>query len=184
MPSIVAKLLVYVLIAYVAMSPAQAEDVTEADKARFQSVISSQIEAFRDDDGALAFSFAAPSIKGKFQSVETFMTMVRRGYRPVYRPRTVKFGAVTDELGVPTQTVHIVGPNGRGLDRALCHGAPAGRHLENLGGNSAQRRRRRRLGPIDIHGYGVGPRLQLPCFIPPQASSPHSDLTRESRPQP
>jgi len=112
MPSIVAKLLAFVMIAYVAAGSAQAQDVTEADKTRFQSVISSQIEAFRDDDGALAFSFAAPSIKGKFQSVETFMTMVRRGYRPVYRPRTVKFGTVTDELGVPTQTVHIIGPNG------------------------------------------------------------------------
>ena len=47
MPSIVAKLLAFVMIAYVAAGSAQAQDVTEADKARFQSVISSQIEAFR-----------------------------------------------------------------------------------------------------------------------------------------
>ena len=112
MSRIVAQLCSFVLITCIAVGLAHAQDVTEADKSSFQTVISSQIEAFRADDGALAFSFAAPSIKSKFQSVETFMTMVRRGYRPVYRPRSLKFGAVTDELGVPTQTVHIVGPNG------------------------------------------------------------------------
>ena len=108
----IAHLCSCVLIMGIAMGLAHAQDVTEADKSSFQSVISSQIEAFRADDGALAFSFAAPSIKGKFGSVDTFMTMVRRGYQPVYRPRSVKFGAVTDELGGPTQTVHIIGPNG------------------------------------------------------------------------
>lgn len=112
MSRIAATLFSCLLIAWVTHGQAQAEDITEADKARFQSVISSQIEAFRADDGALAFSFAAPSIKGKFGSVDTFMTMVRRGYQPVYRPRSVKFGAVTEELGGPTQTVHIIGPNG------------------------------------------------------------------------
>ena len=112
MSRFVAQLCSCVLITWLAMGLAHAQDVTEADKSSFQSVISSQIEAFRADDGPLAFSFAAPSIKSKFQSVETFMTMVRRGYRPVYRPRSVKFGAVTEELGAPTQTVHIVGPNG------------------------------------------------------------------------
>ena len=57
-----------------------AEDVTDADKARFQEIISSQIEAFRADDGSRAYSFAAPSIRSKFQTSEIFMTMVRRGY--------------------------------------------------------------------------------------------------------
>ena len=89
-----------------------AEDVTDTDKARFQEIISSQIEAFRADDGARAYSFAAPSIRSKFQTSEIFMTMVRRGYPPVYRPRSVKFGAVTGELGGPTQKVHLIGPGG------------------------------------------------------------------------
>jgi hypothetical protein len=91
---------------------AAAQDVTDADKRAFRDIISAQIEAFRADDGARAFSFASPSIKSIFSTPESFMSMVRNGYAPVYRPQSVKFGTVTRELGPPTQKVHLIGPSG------------------------------------------------------------------------
>ncbi len=97
---------------------AAAQDVTEADKRQFQDIIASQIDAFQRDDGLRAFSFAAPAIRSIFRTAEGFMQMVRNGYKPVYRPRSVKFGAVTDDRGAPTQKVHLIGPDG-GLWTAL-----------------------------------------------------------------
>ena len=50
-----------------------------------------QMEAFKRDDGAAAFAFAAPNIKALFGTAELFMAMVRSQYAPVYRPRYVEF---------------------------------------------------------------------------------------------
>lgn len=91
---------------------ARSQDVTDADKARFQDIITAQIEAFRSDDGGRAFSFAAPVIKSMFKTPDKFMSMVRSGYPAVYRPKSVTFGAVTADLGGPTQKVHLIGPKG------------------------------------------------------------------------
>lgn len=89
-----------------------AADVTDADKSAFQTIITSQIEAFQRDDAATAFDFAAPSIKSIFRTPDVFIQMVRRGYMPVYRPQSYSFGSVTNETGGPTQRVSIVGPDG------------------------------------------------------------------------
>lgn len=99
-------------IAVTTHAGAVAQDVSDADRQAFQDIISSQIEAFRADDGARAFSFAAPSIRSIFSTPDIFMGMVRNGYAPVYRPQSVKFGDVTRELGAPTQKVHLIGPQG------------------------------------------------------------------------
>lgn len=101
-----------VMLATGVVRTAAAQDVTNADKVAFQEIIGAQIEAFRADDGALAFSFASPSIKSIFSTPEIFMGMVRKGYAPVYRPQSVKFGDVTRDMGGPTQKVHLIGPNG------------------------------------------------------------------------
>lgn len=89
-----------------------ASGVTEADPSAFRSVIASQIETFRRDDAAAAFGFAAPSIRSIFRAPDAFIRMVRRGYMPVYRPRSYSFGSVTGETGGPTQRVVIIGPDG------------------------------------------------------------------------
>jgi DNA-binding transcriptional LysR family regulator len=86
--------------------------VSAADGAAIQSVISGQIDAFRRDDGAGAFGFAAPSTQGVFGSADTFMQMVRRGYAPVYRPRSVDFAALEEEDGQIVQNVELTGPDG------------------------------------------------------------------------
>lgn len=92
-----------------------AEPPGETDSAAIREVIDRQIAAFRRDDGETAFSFAAPSIRHMFGTVENFMDMVRGGYRPVYRPQTYRFGAIAIMDGMIVQKVHIVGPDGRAV---------------------------------------------------------------------
>ena len=91
------------------------------------SVISQQMDAFRDDDVATAFGFAAPGIRRLFGTPENFGAMVRQGYPMVWRPSDVIFlgtrledGAtlqdvlVTDEAGVPHKLEYrmVEGPDG------------------------------------------------------------------------
>ncbi|MGL4528415.1 MAG: DUF4864 domain-containing protein [Aestuariivirga sp.] len=107
----------FIVIAIIALAPfglARADAVTEADKSDFSRIISAQIDAFRADDGARAYSYAAPMIQQVFPTAEHFMAMVRQGYMPVYRPQSFTFGqAGLDAAGRPTQLVTIVGPDGK-----------------------------------------------------------------------
>jgi hypothetical protein len=82
------------------------------DAAAIRAVIEAQIAAFRADDGAAAFAFASPEIQSLFGDAERFMAMVRDGYQPVYRPRSVEFRDLILEQGRPTQRVLVVGPDG------------------------------------------------------------------------
>ena len=93
-----------------AMQPA--DDIGGADRGTIRSVIGDQMAAFRRDDAAAAFGFAAPSIQEMFGSPERFMTMVRDGYQAVYRPAEVRFGELVRIEGRLTQLVHVVGPDG------------------------------------------------------------------------
>jgi hypothetical protein len=85
----------------------------EADRAAVQSAIGQQLNAFLSDDGATAYSFAAPNITGSFPSAEIFMEMVRQGYKPVYRSMSHEFGALEETPGgALRQTVDIVDADG------------------------------------------------------------------------
>jgi hypothetical protein len=55
-----------------------------------QDTILNQIEAFKADDFATAFTFASPSIKSIFMSPENFGAMVKNGYPMVHRPGEVR----------------------------------------------------------------------------------------------
>jgi hypothetical protein len=59
-----------------------------------------------------AFSYASPAIQSIFKDPETFMSMVRAGYQPVYRPREVEFRDLVPVEGRLTQRVLVVGPDG------------------------------------------------------------------------
>jgi len=86
----------------------------EAEVRAAQSAIEGQLKAFQSNDGALAYSFAAPNVKRIFPSVDIFMGMVTSGYAPVRRPQTFAFGKV-EELSSTSivQQVMIVGPDGK-----------------------------------------------------------------------
>ncbi len=86
--------------------------VSARDQAAIRSVITSQVDAFRRDDAASAFSLAAPAIQGMFHTPDAFIEMVRRGYAAVYRPRSFEFGALMQQEGTISQFVDLIGPNG------------------------------------------------------------------------
>ncbi|TGQ47886.1 MULTISPECIES: DUF4864 domain-containing protein [unclassified Mesorhizobium] len=86
----------------------------DAEVKAAQTVIDSQLKAFIANDGAAAYSFAAPNVKRIFPTVDTFMNMVTNGYAPVRKPQTYSFGKVQQTS--PTsiiQQVLIVGPDGK-----------------------------------------------------------------------
>jgi hypothetical protein len=92
---------------------AQAEPVSPADQAAIRRTIEAQMEAFRRDDGQAAFAFASPMIQGMFGTPANFMAMVRTGYPPVHRPRSVDFTELVEEGGALVQKVELIGPDGR-----------------------------------------------------------------------
>jgi hypothetical protein len=75
-------------------------------------VIRAQEQAFSRDDAAAAYSYAAPEIKQLFPQADVFMQMVQRGYPPVYRHKSFKFGEARSDGGRIAQRVHIVDDDG------------------------------------------------------------------------
>ncbi|HUN51513.1 MAG TPA: DUF4864 domain-containing protein [Candidatus Sulfotelmatobacter sp.] len=85
----------------------------QADQAAIRQVIERQLDAFRRDDGAAAFAFAAPGIKALFGNPENFMAMVRSGYQPLYRPKGFSFEPLTEQDGMMVQRLRVVGADGK-----------------------------------------------------------------------
>jgi hypothetical protein len=79
-----------------------------------QGTIEAQLKAFQAGDGALAYTYAAPSIKRIFPTADIFMGMVESGYKPVRNARNYAFGKV-QEMGAGSivQQVLITGPDGK-----------------------------------------------------------------------
>ena len=92
--------------------PARAGD----DVAAAQNVIRAQEQALVHDDAATAYSYAAPEIHGLFPQADIFMSMVQRGYPPVYRHKSFEFGESRTEGGWIAQHVRIVDANGEPWD--------------------------------------------------------------------
>ena len=75
--------------------------------------IQGQLNAFRDDDFATAFTYASPGIKGMFRTPERFGEMVRSGYPMVWRPAEVRFLELrTHPPGGKVQRVMIIDKSG------------------------------------------------------------------------
>lgn len=91
---------------------AQQQELEAGDRLAIRAVIERQLEAFRNDDAAGAFTFASPEIQAKFGTAEHFMTMVKTFYQPVYRPQYVTFRDLDIIEGVPTQPVLLAGSDG------------------------------------------------------------------------
>jgi hypothetical protein len=91
---------------------ALAGEISSADTATFQKVISGQIAAFRNDNAEAAFAYASPSIQQTFRDPSIFISMVKQTYLPVYRPLSYEFGEAGIQNGIPVQLVKILGPKG------------------------------------------------------------------------
>lgn len=105
-----------ILVLFTAPALAQQKlNLPPPDRVAIRTTIESQMAAFRRDDGAAAFAFATPSIQAMFGTPENFLEMVRRGYAPVYRPRSVEFAEIVGDADHPVQLVHLVGPDGEAV---------------------------------------------------------------------
>lgn len=84
------------------------------DEVAAQATIDAQLKAFLAGDNAGAYSYAAPNVKQIFPTVDTFMSMVANGYRPVQKPQSYSFGKFewTGD-GKIAQQVLLVGPDGK-----------------------------------------------------------------------
>lgn len=84
---------------------ALAEDL--AANPAIEGTITSQIEAFRVDDFAQAFTFASPNIRQMFGNPDNFGMMVRQGYPMVWRPGQLNFLELREEQGLLWQKVMV-----------------------------------------------------------------------------
>jgi hypothetical protein len=87
--------------------------VAPADAKAIREVIEAQLDAFRKDDAAKAFSLATPGIRETFGSPERFMEMVRSSYAVVYRPASVAFEAPVIVDSQVMQPVRLTDAQGR-----------------------------------------------------------------------
>ena len=72
---------------------------SELAKDKAKAVIVAQIEAMAIDDWTKAYSFASPDIRKRFGGPQRFKEMVLKGYKIVYRPRSISFQGV-ENFGV------------------------------------------------------------------------------------
>ena len=84
-----------------------------AQNAEIEANIAAQIQAFKADDFATAFTFASPNIQRLFGDPDNFGAMVRNGYPMVWRPADVRFLELREIAGNLWQKVMITDANGR-----------------------------------------------------------------------
>lgn len=89
------------------LMPSAVMAIEEGDRTALRNLVERQIDAFRHDDGPTAFSFASPGLREMFGDADRFMSMVRDGYRPVYRPRSYAFGPERDAESGPELSLRV-----------------------------------------------------------------------------
>ena len=89
----------------------KADDSLANDLSKTQDIIESQIQAFKSKNAELAYSFASPMIKLKFNNPQEFMSMVKSFYEPVYNPKQYYFidskyfeGSIYHQLQIISQS--------------------------------------------------------------------------------
>lgn len=85
--------------------------VESSDRQQIARVILGQMAAFKAGNGEAAFALAAPNVREKFGTPETFMQTIREHYEPVFNPRSVRFGALSLSHVGPVQHVFVLDPN-------------------------------------------------------------------------
>jgi hypothetical protein len=83
-----------------------------AQSAEIEANIAAQIQAFKADDFATAFTFASPNIQRLFGNPDYFGAMVRNGYPMVWRPSDVRFLELREVAGALWQKVMITDGDG------------------------------------------------------------------------
>jgi len=86
---------------------------SEKEKDKAKAVIEAQIEAMAIDDWPKAYSFASPDIRKRFGNPQRFKEMVLKGYKIVYRPRSISFQRVENFGVAPGFIFHMIGTEGQ-----------------------------------------------------------------------
>ncbi|MGV8955420.1 MAG: DUF4864 domain-containing protein [Cypionkella sp.] len=84
-----------------------------AQDAPIRQTIQSQLDAMQADDFPSAYTFASPTIKKIFGSVENFEAMVKKGYPMVWQHQAVKMLELRTVAGNLWQRVMVTDVGGR-----------------------------------------------------------------------
>jgi len=105
------KIFIILITLFAINGLAKADNSFQNDLSQTQTIIENQIKAFQNKNAELAFSFAAPIIKLKFNNSEDFMNMVESYYEPVFNPKQYYFidskyfeGSIYHNLQIISQT--------------------------------------------------------------------------------
>ena len=105
------KIFIILITLFAINGLAKADNSFQNDLSQTQTIIENQIKAFQNKNAELAFSFAAPVIKLKFNNSEDFMSMVESYYEPVFNPKQYYFidskyfeGSIYHNLQIISQT--------------------------------------------------------------------------------
>jgi hypothetical protein len=106
---VVMRALTLLIVCWIGFAtPGRAED----NVAAAQAVISSQVEAIGRDDAEAAYAFATPGIHDMISDAQTFLTVVREHYAPIYRHKGFRFGEASESDDTIAQEVHIIDADG------------------------------------------------------------------------
>lgn len=86
---------------------AGASPLDETDARAVRLVVTTQLQAFADDDADSAFATATPGVREAIGNPLRFLAMVRGAYPMVYRPATVAFLKPEEDEGTVLQMVTI-----------------------------------------------------------------------------
>ena len=100
-------LLLMATVASPAVAPA-----AEPPNPAIEAVVTRQLDAFRRNDAVAAFAMASPTIQGLFGDAQTFISMVERGFRPIWRSSRHRFVSLEIADGRLIQRVLIDGADG------------------------------------------------------------------------
>lgn len=105
--------ILHIVITLLILSGSQSLAQTDGSITSAQKIISDQISAFLEGDNARAFSHAAPQIKNLFTTPDKFITMVKRGYQPLFLPNSYRFTKNKFKDGNLYQELIVTGEGGK-----------------------------------------------------------------------
>ena len=107
----VKKIFILLFTLFILSGLSKADDSMKNELTITQDIIESQIQAFQNKNAELAYSFASPMIKLRFNNPKEFMSMVKSFYEPVYNPKQYYFinskyfeGSIYHQLQIISQS--------------------------------------------------------------------------------
>lgn len=107
----VKKIFILFFTLFILSGLSKANDSMKNELTITQDIIESQIQAFQNKNAELAYSFASPMIKLRFNNPQEFMSMVKSFYEPVYNPKQYYFinskyfeGSIYHQLQIISQS--------------------------------------------------------------------------------